>query len=198
MTTYSVNLKLPLPVPFDPAVANIWGTIVDTTTQLLDTAIAGILSKSVAGNTNIALTNVNGAPDEARYASFIFTGVLTGNVVVLWPSAQNAIFTAENNTTGAFTLAFGANNGSLAPAGSTISIPQGAVGVFQSDGTNVTVRISPNGIGALDAANNLSDVDNAAAAYGNLGGGSMGTRALTIQNGGSPSGGVNGDVFFIY
>ena len=47
-------------------------------------------------------------------------------------------------------------------------------------------------------SNNLSDLGSAATARTNLGVGSMATRAVTIQSGGSPTGGADGDVFFIY
>lgn len=198
MGTYTSPLGLYMPTPKDPAVANTWGTILNTNFALLAASIAGLLTKSVAGNANVVLSVANGSTDEARYRIFDFTGALTGNIYVLWPASTSGFFMVKNSTSGAFTLSLGNNNGSSAPAGTTATVPQGYAGVYYSDGTNVGVAVSPQGLGALAAANNLSDVDSVASALSNLGIGSMALRALTIQNGGSPSGGADGDVYMIY
>lgn len=184
----------------------MWGTLLNTNFSLIDSAVAGLLSLSVAGSANVVLTTTNGAADQARNAMFVFSGVLTGNINVLWPASKTAVFSVKNSTTGSFTLSLGANNGSSLPAGAVAVIPQGGTGVFYSDGTNVYVRVTAGGIGALLATNNLSDLVSASTARTNLGllSGATTTVAngatttINIQNGGSPSGGANGDLFFIY
>jgi hypothetical protein len=145
--TFSTNILLSEPTPFDPAVANAWGTILNTNFSLIDSAVAGYLPLSVAGAVNVALTVVSGGADQSRNAHFVFTGVLTGNINVLWPQGLTRVFSVLNSTTGAFTLSLGANNGSLMPAGTTQTIPQGAVGEYVSDGTNVTLRVNSSAIG---------------------------------------------------
>jgi hypothetical protein len=52
--------------------------------------------------------------------------------------------------------------------------------------------------GQVAVANGGTAASTAANARTNLGIGSIATRALTVQSGGSPSGGSDGDVFFIY
>ena len=198
MTAYSENLSLIEPTPADPAVANVWGTLLNTNQNLLDAAIAGLLPKSVAGAGNVVLTTNDGAADESRYGTFVFSGVRTGDGYVLWPAAKTFKFIVKNDTTGAFSLSLGVNNGSGSPVGTTVTIAQGDVGFFYSDGVNVTSAISPGGLGALAVDANLSDVADPPTAYTNIGGGTMGKRALFIQNGGSPSGGADGDVTFIW
>lgn len=138
---YTPNYQLQNPTPGDPAVKNTWGTIENTGRSLVDTALGGTLSLSVAGSANVVLTSSAGAPDQSRYMHYIFTGALTGNVVVLWPLSLGRSFSVINSTTGAFTLSCGADNGSGSAAGTTISVPSGATLFLYSDGTNVNYRL---------------------------------------------------------
>lgn len=157
MASFTPNLGLLLMTPGDPAVANAWGANLNNDVfTLTDTAIAGQLSLSVAGSANIVLTVASGAADQARNAHFIFSGALTGNIVVLWPTAPRAsIFSVYNNTTGAFSLSCGCNNGSGAPVGATVAVPQGGILLLKSNGVDVTRNINLVGIGAASrGANN--------------------------------------------
>lgn len=135
--SFTGELGLSLPTPGDPTVTNAWGTILNTNFSLLDDSIAGLLSLSVAGASNVVLTATAGAANQARLATFNLTGVLTGNIQVLWPENLSFKFAVLNSTTGAFTLSLGADNGSASAAGKTVIIPQGAMGSFASDGVNV-------------------------------------------------------------
>ena len=141
------NLGVYLQTPGDPAVANAWGANLNTDFTLLDNAISGILTLSVAGASNVVLTVANGSADQSRNNKFTLTGALTGNIYVLWPAGRTQAFSVFNNTTGAFTLGAGVNNGAGAPAGATITVPQGGVADLFSDGTNVTARVDNVGIG---------------------------------------------------
>lgn len=150
MGSYS-NLGLYEPTPGDPSVADVWGTILNTNDQILDNAISGVLTKTVAGNANVVLTSSPGAADEDPNSAFIFTGALTGNIVVLWPLGKTRRFVVTNNTTGAFTLSLGVNNGSGQPQGTTVQIPQGSTSTFSSDGTNVaSAPAAPGGTASGD------------------------------------------------
>jgi hypothetical protein len=138
---YTPNMLISVPAPGDPAQRNQWGSTLDTNFQLIDSALGGIFPLSVAGSSNVVLTSAPGAPDQSRYAHYELTGALTGDISVLWPQNVGRTFSVFNNTTGAFSLACGATNGSGAPGGSTITIKQGATALLFSDGVNVGYRV---------------------------------------------------------
>ncbi len=92
----TTNLGITKPTPGGDT--GTWGTVLNTGADEFDTAVAGTLSKSVAGSADVSLTDA-----EALNANHIYTGELTGNIAVHVPikSRQYQVF---NNTTGSFTL----------------------------------------------------------------------------------------------
>lgn len=157
MTTYSQGLRLSEPTPGDPAVANIWGTILNTNFTLIDTSITGTLVLDVSGGANIVLTANNGNPDQSRNANFVFPGTLTGNINVLFPEGGAGSFSVQNTTTGAFSLSVAVNNGSGAPEGLAVIVPQGGTLDLVSNGTDVRKRIDLIGLGGAASGAN-SDI----------------------------------------
>jgi hypothetical protein len=137
--TNSPNIGLNIPTPNDPAVANVWPSLWNTNAGMIDSSIAGLLPLDVSGAANVTLTFTNGSPSQTDNAIFVFSGVLSGNIDILFPNGKTKLFMVKNSTTGAFTLSLGANStGSPGtPAGSIVGVPQGATGMFYSDGTNV-------------------------------------------------------------
>ena len=120
----TTNLGIPKPTP--GASENVWGTTLNTGTDSFDTAIAGTLTKSVAGSSNVALTSA-----EALNANHIYTGALTGSIKVVVPDLSRR-YQVFNNTSGAHTLAVKTSaetNGTLVGQGSTM--------VLFSNGTSV-------------------------------------------------------------
>jgi hypothetical protein len=87
---------------------------------------AGLLSLSVAGNTNVALTQI-----QSVYRILSFTGTLTGSITVNATAGEPRVWTVFNNTTGAFMLTAGVTGGT------GISVPQGYAQTLWTDGTNV-------------------------------------------------------------
>lgn len=146
ITLTTSSLCLPKPTPGDPASQNTWGALLNTGADIIDAATQGVASISVAGSSNVVLTFNCGSLDQTDKAQFIFTGVLTGNINVIWPASRGRTFSVTNSTSGAFTLKLGANNGSGSPAGTTATIPQGYTGIYYSDGTNVYGRVTSGGI----------------------------------------------------
>lgn len=143
MSAYTTDLRFENPVPFDPAVRNTWGTILNTQRSLTDTSIVGELSLNVGGAANVILTQNNGVADQSRNAHYNLSGVLTGNINVLFPQFKRK-FSVTNSTSGAFTLGIGVNNGGV-PLGTTVTVPQGATMLLMSDGTDVRVRFTSVG-----------------------------------------------------
>lgn len=111
--------------------------------------MTGRLTLSLAGvNTNQVLTFNNGASDQQRNWHFVFTGALAGNVIILFPTGKPKQFSVLNNCTG-FTLSIGSNSG-ITPgtaAGLTVTVPTGGACSLSTDGTDVTLRSNPTGIG---------------------------------------------------
>jgi len=120
----------------------------------LDSAVAGVLSKSVAGSSNVTLTAA-----EALNAVLTLTGVLTGNINVIVPTA-NKVWTIFNNTTGAFTLTV------KTAAGTGIAVTQATYAILYCNGTNVlqAVMAAAGGGGAalsaITAAAAANTIDN--------------------------------------
>ena len=109
---------------------NTWGDKTNTNLDLIDEWIGGYLSKSVAGASDVTLTNTDYVSNEARQRLITLTGVLTGNINVIVPTAEG-YWTFYNNTSGSFTLTVKTS------AGTGIAIPQGYYADLYCDGTNV-------------------------------------------------------------
>lgn len=142
MGTFTPNIGLILPTPGDPAVTNAWGTLLNTNFSLLDSQINGILPLDCSGGGTIILTSTPGSADQARSAIFVLTGALPNNTTILWPEGITGDFIVNNQTTGAFAVTFGADNGSGSPGGATASVTQGGIGNFYTDGTNIYATTS--------------------------------------------------------
>lgn len=80
---------------------------------IVNQADHGYLAKSVAGGTDVALTD-----NEATYAQLEFTGALTANINVSMADVANVTH-IYNNTSGAFTLTV------IPVAGSGVAVTQG-------------------------------------------------------------------------
>ena len=107
--------------PIDGSDNNTWGTELNSLFDLVDKAFGGTLSKSISTNTTLNST-------EAQNTGFVFTGSLSGNATITWPTFYG--FAAiTNNTTGGFSL-------TCQISGTTVSIVNGETGFIWSDGTN--------------------------------------------------------------
>ena len=91
-----------------------WGLVLNGNFTVIDNNLGGTLTLSVAGSANVMLTAA-----QAQNAIYNFTGVLTGNINVIFP-AQGGTYFINNATTGAFTLTVQAGTstaGFLVPQG---------------------------------------------------------------------------------
>lgn len=158
MSTFTTNLTIQQPGVNDPATNNLWGGILNTDWSIVDQAIAGTLPLNVAGNTNVVLTSTAGATDQSKYANYVFTGALTGNIDIFWPQNLGRMFSVTNSTTGANTLTLAVSNGagSPAPAGNTVVVPQNATVLLIDDGTNIYIRGGTGTLTSITAGTGLT------------------------------------------
>lgn len=92
------------------------------------TNVFDVLSKSVTGSSNVTLTTA-----ESNYEALIFTGVLTGNINIIFPATGR--WYIYNNTSGAFTLTC------KTAFGTGVTITQGTRQIINGDGTNIVKSI---------------------------------------------------------
>lgn len=112
---------------------------------VLDTR-ASMLTKSVAGGSNVTLTAA-----ENSYPAIDLTGAITANISVIVTTTPK-LLVVKNSTTGDFTITVKTS------AGSGIVVPRGAREMLYCDGTNVVVPRPVAGVSADngDAAATLS------------------------------------------
>ncbi|WP_413703434.1 phage tail protein [Pseudomonas sp. Pseusp16] len=115
--------------PTVPTAAAGTNTTQAASTAFVRTAVAGILSKSVAGGVTVNLTAT-----EAGNAVLSLSGALTANIVVTVP-AVSGWWIVENKTTGAYTLTI------KTPAGTGVVVVQGKKKMVWCDGVNVLTAV---------------------------------------------------------
>jgi len=137
-TIYSSDLKLSIMATGENA--GTWGSITNTNLYLLQQAIGGYESISIAGGSQTtALTMSNGAISNARNAVIKLTGTITGNQIVTVPNSIEKTWIVYNGTSGAFTVQFKTASGT----GATFSTTDKGIKYLYSDGTNI-VDINSN------------------------------------------------------
>lgn len=207
-STFTPNKGIEQPASGD--YVNAWATPVNANWQDIDTALGG--------NTSILVTGVGAGTipltlSQYRPIGIEFNGTLSANLNYQIPVGVGGIWTIGNFTTGSFTLIF-----SIA-SGSSIIVPPGGRMLVVSDGVNVglaqTLAFSllagqilnaqvPVGAvtqwqGSLAIAmSQVSGTLPVGQLPGNAYRGTLGSGNVTVQSGGSPSGGSSGDIFLIY
>ena len=131
-SSFSTDLKLELMVTGENA--GTWGDKTNTNLNLVQQAIAGFESISIAGGaqtTNLLMSNA--ALSQARNAVIKLTGVITGNQIVTVPTGIEKTYIVQNGTTGAFTVEFKQASGT----GTTFSTTDKGIKILFADGTNI-------------------------------------------------------------
>jgi hypothetical protein len=125
------------------------------------------LTKSVAGSSNVTLS-------ASEYANGVmeFTGLLTGNIEVIFPTAIN-VYYIKNSTTGSFTLTC------KTAAGTGVAVLQGTQSTVFCDGTNIVLAQTGAGAGTVTSV---------ASGTGLTGGPIATTGTLSIANTGVTAG----------
>lgn len=145
-----------------------WDALANQMVELIDDAIAGIATVSMASG-DVTLTTQNNLSDQARNAMIQATGTLTANRVINVPAVTKA-YLVINDTSGAFTLTV------KTAAGSGVEVTQGKMAIVICDGTNV---VSDFEVALAANASNLGGV--AAAAFAQLAVRNTYTKSQDVQ-----------------
>ena len=134
-STYSTDLKIELMVTGENA--GTWGTKTNDNLNVIQQAIAGFKSVSIAGGAQTTNLLINNSPDiatsDARNAVIKLTGTITGNQIVTVPTGIEKTYIVQNGTTGAFTVQFIQAGGT----GTTFSTTDKGIKILFADGTNI-------------------------------------------------------------
>ena len=146
-STYSTDLKLELMATGEKS--GLWGDITNTNLTILQQAIAGYESISIAGGAQTtALTFSNGTISNGKNAVIELTGTITGNQIVTIPDAIEKVYIINNNTTGAFTVQLKTVSGT----GPTFSTTDKGIKIVYSNGTDI-VEASTTTLGNVTLGN---------------------------------------------
>jgi len=145
----SVTTNLALNEPAYNSTSPTWDQPLNYNATILDQMYGNTTGVSVSTSGSTTYTNIT-APSSTAAGStsqamrFNLTGALAANQNVLLPQGVAGMWIVSNNTSGAYTVSIGSNNGSNSAAGTTVSVPQGYSSIVFCDGTNV--KLSDDGI----------------------------------------------------
>ena len=138
----STTTNLALNEPAYNSTSPTWDQPLNYNSTILDQMFGNTTSVSVntGGSTtytNITAPSATAAGSTSQCMRFSLTGALAANQNVLLPQGVAGMWVVTNNTSGAYTVVFGSNNGSNGFAGTTINPPQGDSVIVYCDGSNV-------------------------------------------------------------
>ena len=147
-STYTTNIRLTKQGDGDNA--NTWGEILNDVISLVDQAVGSYTTITVGATSSVALTNNQGSADQARSAVLEIAGTVGGthtSIFVYLPAGASKTYAIKNavsaNTTATDAVV-------LRVAGQThgVTVPNGGVGYFFTNGTSVNT-LNASGFNAL-------------------------------------------------
>ncbi len=134
-STYTTDLAIQLMATGENA--GTWGQITNTNLVVVQQAIAGYESISIAGGAQTtALVMTQNSLATARNAVIKLTGTITGNQIVTVPNGIEKTWIVSNGTVGAFTVEFKyASTGT----GQTWTTTDKGIKILYADGTDIQV-----------------------------------------------------------
>ena len=163
-STYTVNTGIELIANGEQS--GTWGTTTNANLEIIDRLTNGVGAITLSGTTH-TLTTTDGTLSEGQFKVLVFGGSPSGtNTVTISPNDQDKQYFVLNSSGQSIILTQG--------SGGNVTVADGKSAVVYADGAgagaavvDLTATFVP--AGALLAANNLSDVANAATARTNLG-----------------------------
>jgi hypothetical protein len=143
-----------------------WGTTTNTNLSIIDRLTNGVGAITLSGTTH-TLTTTDGTLSDGQYRVLVFGGTPSGtNTVTISPNTGQHLYFVKNGSGQSVVLTQG--------SGGNVTVANGKSAIVYADGggagaavVDITSTFVP--AGALLAANNLSDVANAATSRTNLG-----------------------------
>ena len=138
----STTTNLALNEPAYNSTSPTWDQPLNYNATILDQMFGNTTGVSVSTGGTSTYTNIT-APSSVAAGStsqamrFNLTGALAANQTVLLPQGVAGMWVVSNNTTNAFTVTLGSNNGSNVSAGTTVLCPQNFSIIVYCDGANV-------------------------------------------------------------
>jgi hypothetical protein len=175
-STYTTDLAIQLMATGENA--GTWGQITNTNLVVIQQAIAGYESISIAGGAQTtALVMTQNALATARNAVLKLTGTITGNQIVTVPNGIEKTWIVSNGTVGAFTVNFKyASTGT----GQTWTTTDKGIKILYSDGTDIQVADLSTLSGQIVAAQiTNSTITQAKLASNSIGTAQLQTNAVT-------------------
>jgi|TARA_R110001599_G_scaffold94855_1_gene246325 hypothetical protein len=162
-STYTVNSGIELVANGEQS--GTWGDTTNTNLQIVDRLTNGVGAITLSGTTH-TLTTTDGSLSDGHYKVLVFGGSPSGtNTVTVTPNDQDKLFFIKNSSGQSVVISQG--------SGANVTVPNGESAVIYCDGAGsgaavVNLSATFDLTTFLVAANNLSDVANAATARGNL------------------------------
>jgi hypothetical protein len=175
-STYTTDLAIQLMATGENA--GTWGAITNTNLVVVQQAIAGYESISIAGGAQTtALVMTQNSLATARNAVIKLTGTITGNQIVTVPNGIEKTWIVSNGTTGAFTVEFKyASTGT----GQTWSTTDKGIKILYADGSDIQVADLSTLSGQIVAAQiTNSTITQAKLASNSIGTAQLQTNAVT-------------------
>jgi len=138
-SSYSTDLKIELMVTGENA--GTWGDKTNDNLNVIQQAIAGYGTQSIAGGAQTTALTIANSPtlSVARNIVIKLVGTITGNQIVTVPDGIEKTWIVSNGTTGSFTVQFKTVSGT----GATWTADDKGIKILYSDGTDVnTVDLS--------------------------------------------------------
>jgi hypothetical protein len=169
-STYTTDLAIQLMATGENA--GTWGQITNTNLVVVQQAIAGYESISIAGGAQTtALVMTQNSLATARNAVIKLTGTITGDQIVTVPNGIEKTWIISNGTTGAFTVQFKyASTGT----GQTWSTTDKGIKILYADGSDIQVADLSTLSGQIVAA----QITNSTITQAKLASNSVGTAQL--------------------